>query len=189
MISPEMVKELRTLTGAGIVDCRNALKETQGDVARAAELLRAKGIATAQKKSAREARQGVVETYIHHDGRLGVLVELNSETDFVARTEEFRHLARNLAVQVAGMSPRYVSREEIPAEVVEEQRKMLALEADGNAAAAEKRLEKWFAEVCLIEQPYLRDETKIVRDVITEVIARTGENVVVRRFVRFKVGE
>jgi elongation factor Ts len=189
-ISTEMLKELRTRTGAGIVDCRNALQQAGGDLEKAVEILRAKGLATAEKKAARTAGEGLVETYIHTGGKLGAMVEVNCETDFVARTDEFKRLARDLAMQVAAAAPRYVTRDEIPAEAVEEQRTRLAVDLAGKPAAAlEGRLEKWYGEVVLLDQPFIKDEARRIRDVITEAVARIGENIQVRRFARFKIGD
>jgi elongation factor Ts len=189
-ISTEMLKELRTRTGAGIVDCRNALQQAGGDLEKAVEILRAKGLATAENKAARTAGEGLVETYIHTGGKLGAMVEVNCETDFVARTDEFKRLARDVAMQVAAAAPRYVSREEIPAEAVEEQRTRLAVDLAGKPAAAlEGRLEKWYGEVVLLDQPFIKDEARRIRDVITEAVARIGENIQVRRFARFKIGD
>jgi elongation factor Ts len=189
-ISTEMLKELRQRTGAGIVDCRNALQQAGGDLEKATEILRAKGLATAEKKAARIAGEGLVEAYIHTGGKLGAMVEMNCETDFVARTDEFRRLARDLAMQVAAAAPRYVSREEIPPEAVEEQRARLALDLAGKPAAAlEGRLEKWYGEVALLDQPFIKDEARRIKDVITEAVARIGENIRVRRFARFKIGD
>lgn len=167
-IPASQVMALRAHTGAGVMDCRQALTEAGGDLERAADLLRARGLALAEQKSGRATREGIVEAYIHGGGRLGALVEVNCETDFVARTEDFRHLARELAMQVAAGDPRYVSREEIP----EEQRENPALR-----------------EAILLEQPYIRDERRTVRDLVTETVAKVGENIQIRRFARFKVGE
>jgi elongation factor Ts len=189
-ISTEQLKELRLRTGAGIVDCRNALQQAGGDLEKATEILRAKGLATAEKKAARTAGEGLIEAYIHTGGKLGAMVEINCETDFVARTDEFRRLARDLAMQVAAASPRYVNRDEISAEAVEEQRARLAVDLAGKPAAAlEGRLEKWYAEVVLLDQPFIKDEAKRIKDVITEAVGRIGENIQVRRFARFKIGD
>jgi len=189
-ITPEQIKELRARTGAGIVDCRNALRQAGGDLERAVEILRAKGLATAEKKAGRAATEGLIEAYIHTGGKVGAMVEVNCETDFVARTDEFRRLARDLAMQVTASVPRYVSREEIPADVVEEQRRLFAQELAGKpAAAVEGRLAKWSQDVVLLEQPFIKDESKTVRDVITDAVARVGENIQIRRFARFRIGE
>ncbi len=186
----ELIKELRTRTGAGIVDCRNALIEADGDLERAIEFLRKKGLATAEKKAGRVASEGLVESYIHTGGRVGALVEVNCETDFVARTEEFKRLARDLAMQVTASAPLYATRAEVPPEVVEAQRRLFSSELAGKPpAAVEGRLEKWFQEVVLLDQEFIRDEGKRIRDVIAEVIGKVGENVQVRRFARFKLGD
>ncbi len=189
-ISTELVKELRARTGAGVLDCRTALQEAAGNLDKAVEVLRAKGLATAAKKASRTATEGLVEAYVHTGGRVGALVEINCETDFVARTEEFKRLAHELAMQITATSPQYVSRDAIPPEVVEAQRRQFASELVGKpAAAVDGRLEKWFTDVVLLEQPLIRDESRRVRDLITEMIAKVGENVQVRRFARFKLGE
>jgi len=189
-ISTDLVKELRARTGAGVMDCRAALQQAGGDLDKAVEILRTKGLATAAKKAGRTASEGLVEAYIHTGGRVGALIEVNCETDFVARTEEFRRLTRDLAMQVTASAPKYVSREEIPPEVVAAQRAQFAGELAGKPpAAVDGRLEKWFADVVLAEQPFIKDETRRVRDVITAAIAKLGENVQVRRFARFKLGE
>jgi elongation factor Ts len=189
-ISTEKLKELRSRTGAGIVDCRNALQQAGGDLDKAAEILRAKGLAIAEKKAARTAGEGLIEAYIHTGGKLGAMVEVNCETDFVARTDEFRRLARDLAMQVTAAAPQFVSREEIPEKALEEQRSQIAEELAGRpAAAVDGRLEKWLGEVVLLEQPFIKDEHRRVKDVITEAVARIGENIQVRRFARFRIGE
>ena len=189
-ITTEQIKELRARTGAGIVDCRNALQQAGGDLDKAAEILKAKGLATAQKKAGRAATEGLIEAYIHTGGKVGAMVEVNCETDFVARTDEFRRLSRDLAMQITASAPRYVTREEIPAETVEEQRHLFAADLAGKpAAAVEGKLAKWYQEVVLLEQPFIRDESKTVRDLITEAIARIGENIQVRQFARFRIGE
>jgi len=189
-ITTEQIKELRARTGAGIVDCRNALQQAGGDLDKATEILKAKGLATAQKKAGRAATEGLIEAYIHTGGKVGAMVEVNCETDFVARTDEFRRLSRDLAMQITASAPRYVMREEIPAETVEEQRRLFASDLAGKpAAAVEGKLTKWYQEVVLLEQPFIRDESKTVRDLITEAISRIGENIQVRRFARFRIGE
>jgi elongation factor Ts len=195
MIKPQDVKQLRDQTGAGIMDCKRALEESEGDVDKAVAWLRAKGLSTAAKKAGREAREGVVTSYIHHGGRLGVLLELNCETDFVARTEDFQQLARELAMQVAGLGPLYVGREDVPAEVLDEKRESFSAEAAAEGRPADRvgdivdgKLNKWLESVVLLEQPY-RDTDKKVADLITENVARMGENIRVARFVRMAVGE
>lgn len=184
------IKELRTRTGAGVVDCRNALIETDGDLERAVEFLRKRGLATAEKKAGRVASEGLVESYVHTGGKVGALVEVNCETDFVARTDEFKRLARDLAMQVTASVPLYTTKAEVPADVVEAQRRVFSTELAGKPpAAVEGRLEKWFQEVVLLEQPFIKDDAKRVRDVIIEVVAKVGENIQVRRFARFKLGD
>jgi elongation factor Ts len=198
-ITADKVKELRARTGAGVIDCRNALVEAGGDLEKAQQLLRAKGLAAAAGRSGRVAKEGLVASYIHGEGRLGVLVEVNCETDFVARTQEFKTLARDIAMQIAASEPRYVSREEIPAEVVASERAAYLAQAASEgkpeavaARIADGKLEKFFATVCLLDQPFIRDEgarARTVGDVVKEVIAKTGENIQVRRFARFRLGE
>ncbi len=193
-ITAEAVKELRERTGAGFMDCKRALEETGGDMDKAVALLRDKGLAAAAKKAGRDAREGIVGSYIHH-GRVGVLIEVNCETDFVARTDEFQKLVRDLAVQVAGLAPTYVDIDRIPADVVEAKKSALLADEVVQAkpeAVREKivdgQLRKWYREVCLLEQPF-RDEERTVRDLVIERIATIGENIRVRRFVRFALGE
>jgi len=195
MIKPEDVKQLRDQTGAGIMDCKRALEESEGDVDKAVAWLRAKGLSTAAKKAGREAREGVVTSYIHHGGRLGVLLELNCETDFVARTDDFQLLARELAMQVAGLGPLYVSREDVPAEVLDERRHAFSDEAAAEGRPADRigdivegKLNKWLESVVLLDQPY-RDTDRKVADLITESVAKLGENIRVARFARMAVGE
>ena len=194
-IKPEDVKRLRDQTGAGIMDCKRALEESGGDVDKAILWLREKGLSTAAKKAGREAREGIVQSYIHHGARLGVLLELNCETDFVARTEDFQQLAREIAMQIAGMAPQYVSREDVPADVVEEQKRLFAVDAERDGRPADRvpmivegKLNKWLESVCLLEQPY-RDTDRKVADLITEKVALLGENIRVARFARMAVGE
>jgi len=195
MIKPEDVKRLREQTGAGIMDCKRALEDSAGDYEKAIAWLREKGLSTAAKKSGRAAREGVVTSYIHHGSRLGVLLELNCETDFVARTEDFQQLARDLAIQVAGMAPSYVSREDVPSEIIEEQKRLFAIDAERDGRPADRipmivegKLSKWLESVCLLEQPY-RDTDRKIGELITDKIALLGENIRVARFVRMGVGE
>lgn len=186
----ELVKELRERTGAGIIDCRNALAAAGGDLDKAVEILKAKGLAAAQKKSGRVASEGLIEAYIHMGGKVGAMVEVNCETDFVARTDEFKRLARDLALQVTATAPLYVSREDVPAEVLAAQRAQFAAELAGKPpAAVDGKMEKWVTEVVLLEQPFIKDETKRVADLITETVSKVGEHIKVRRFARFKTGE
>jgi elongation factor Ts len=195
LIKPEDVKRLREQTGAGIMDCKRALEESGGDFERAALALRDRGLASAAKKVGRVAREGVIASYIHHGARLGVLLELNCETDFVARTDDFQRLARELAIQVAGMAPQWVSRDEVPADVLDEQRRGFAAEAERDGRPADRiptivegKLNKWFEQVCLLDQPY-RDTEQRIADLINQRVALLGENIRVARFARFAVGE
>ncbi|MBO8167764.1 MAG: translation elongation factor Ts [Thermoanaerobacteraceae bacterium] len=196
MISAKLVKELRERTGAGMMDCKKALQETDGDIEKAAEYLREKGIAKAEKKAGRIASEGVVESYIHGNGKIGVLVEVNCETDFVAKNEEFKKLARDIAMQIAAAKPEYVKREDVPEEKIEKERQILRAQALNEGKPehivekmVEGRLEKYFKEICLLEQPYIRDPDKTVQELVKEKIAQIGENINVRRFVRFEMGE
>jgi elongation factor Ts len=189
-VSTEMVKTLRARTGAGVMDCRRALQEANGDLDAAAALLRAKGLAAAAKRAGRAATEGVVEAYVHPGSRLGALVEVNCETDFVARTEEFRTLARELAMQVAATAPRYVSKEDIPPEELAQRRAEILHESPGASDdEVGRRLGLWYAEVALLEQPYIRDAGRRVAEVVADAAARTGEDIRVRRFARFRLGE
>ena len=172
-ITTAMVKALREQTGAGIMDCRRALEEADGDAARAEEILRAKGAAAAAKKAGRAANQGIVEPYIHLGGRIGAMVELNCETDFVARNPEFKALARELAMQVAAMNPRFLSADEIPDDLVAEH-------GGDRRRAAE--------ELALLDQPFIRTPSRAVRELVNDAVGKIGENIVVRRFIRFEVG-
>jgi elongation factor Ts len=194
-ITAAAVKQLRELTGAGFMDCKRALEEAGGDVDKAVAALREKGLAAAQKKSGREAREGLVSSYIHPGGRLGVLIEVNCETDFVARTDEFQKLVKDLAMQVAGLAPTYVDADEIPADVLEAKKAELLADPATAGKPAEVRekilqgqLAKWYKDVCLLDQPF-RDEERAVRDLVTEKIATIGENIRVRRFTRYALGE
>jgi len=193
-ISIDMVKELRECTGAGVLDCRNALEEVDGDFDKASELLRKKGLTIAAAKAGREANEGLVEAYIHAGGKLGVLVEINCETDFVARTDDFQELAHDLAMQIAAADPRYVAPEDIPAEVLEQERQWQREQVEGDKPEEimerilEGKLKKFYGEVCLLDQPFIRDGELTVRDLITARIAKLGENIKVRRFARFELG-
>jgi elongation factor Ts len=194
-ISAELVKELRDRTGAGFMDCKKALTEADGDLEKATTILRERGLAAAAKKSSREAREGLVSSYIHTGGRVGVLIEVNCETDFVARTDEFQRLVKDLAVQVAGLAPLYVDRDAIPpAELQARKAELLADESVQKKPESireqivEGQLNKWYAQVCLVDQPF-RDEERTVGDLITDRIATIGENIVVRRFTRYALGE
>ncbi len=195
IVKPADVKRLREQTGAGIMDCKRALEESDGDFALAQAWLREKGVATAARKGGRDAREGIVTSYIHHGSRLGVLLELNCETDFVARTDDFQQLARDLAMQVAGLAPVYVSRDDVPADELAARRQAFADDAEREGRPADRvptivegKLNKWLESVCLLEQPY-RDSDKKIADLITEKIALLGENIRVARFARMAVGE
>jgi elongation factor Ts len=195
-IPASQVKQLREITGAGMMECKKALQESGGDLDRAQEILRERGLAGVEKRKGRVAGDGVVESYIHGEGRIGVLVEINCETDFVARTEEFRELAREVALQVAAQSPRWVSRDEVPEDVVESERKVYA-ERARQLGKPENVLDKivdgmldsFYKETVLLDQPYIREGSKSVDDLVKEVASKVGENVVIRRFVRYQLGE
>jgi len=195
-ITADQVKQLREMTGAGMMECKKALADTGGDLEKAVDALRKSGAAKAEKRSGRTAKEGRVEAYIHPGHRVGVLVEVNCETDFVSRTDEFGELVRNVAMQVAAAGAEFVRREEVPAERVARERDILAAQVEGSgkpAAILEKIIEgklgKFFAEVCLLEQPYIRDDKRTVGDIVQDAAAKTGENIVVRRFSRFRLGQ
>jgi elongation factor Ts len=195
-ISAGLVKELRERTGAGMMDCKKALAESAGDVEKAIEFLRIKGLSKAAKKAERQTSEGLVVSYIHPGNRIGVLVEVNCETDFVARTDEFQSLVRNIAMHIAAASPLGVNRDEIPHELVEKEREVFraqALEEGKPAAVVDKivtgRLEKFYAEAALMDQVYVKDSEKKVRDIVNEAIAKLGENIRVARFARFQLGQ
>jgi elongation factor Ts len=192
----DQVKELREKSGAGMGDCRAALIETQGDMEKAMEWLRKKGVAAAGKRSGKAAKEGKVHAYIHGNGKLGVLVEINCETDFVARTEDFEELVREVGMQIAAMNPLYVKREDVPANVIEKEKEIYKEQMKDSGKPekvvekiAEGKLEKFFTEVCLLEQPYIKDDKKNIETFLKEKIAKLGENLVIKRFVRFVLGE
>ncbi|MGI6778288.1 MAG: translation elongation factor Ts [Acetivibrionales bacterium] len=196
MINASMVKELRERTGAGMMDCKKALTEANGNMDKAIELLREKGLAAAAKKSGRIAAEGMVDAYIHGDGRIGVLVEVNIETDFAAKNEDFRAFVKDIAMQIAASKPEYVSREEVPAEVVEKEKEILKAQAlnEGKPEKVvdkmvEGRIEKFYKEICLLDQPFIKDPDKTVQQLLTEKISTIGENIKIRRFVRYERGE
>ena len=196
MIKAETVKELRERTGAGMMDCKKALTETGGDMEKAIDFLREKGLAAAAKKAGRIAAEGIVEAYIHGGGRIGVLVEVNCETDFVGKTDEFKELCRDIAMQIAASSPEFVSKEDVPQEAIDHEKEILRAQAlnEGKPEKivdkmVEGRIEKYYKEVCLLEQPFIKDPDKTVSQLVTEKIAKIGEIISVRRFVRFQVGE
>ena len=195
-ITADQVKQLREMTGAGMMECKKALAETGGDLEQAVHELRKRGIVRAATRSERTAQEGRVEAYIHPGNRVGVLVEVNSETDFVARTTEFEALTRDIAMQVAAAGAEYVGREEVPAERIAREREVLMAQVEGQgkpAAILEKivegKLNRFFSEVCLLDQPYIKDDKKTVGDLVRELAAKTGENIVVRRFSRFRLGQ
>jgi elongation factor Ts len=195
-ITADIVKELRTKTGAGMMDCKKALTEANGSIERAIEILRERGLSQAAKKAGREASEGVIETYVHANGRIGVLLEVNCETDFVARNQEFRAMVHEIALQVAAGRPRYVRREEVPQDIVAAESRIFEAQAANEGKPAQiaqrivqGRLEKFYQETCLLEQVYIKDDKKRVQDLVTEMIAKLGENIQVRRFARFEVGE
>ena len=202
-ITASMVKELREKTGAGMMDCKKVLSEADGNIEKAVELLREKGLAGAEKKAGRLASEGIVETYIH-GGKIAAIVEINSETDFVAKNEEFKDFAKDIAMQVVASNPKYVSREEVPAEEVEKEKEVLIHQAlnendgknipeDKAKMIAEKKVEgrinKFYSQICLLEQPFIKDPNKTVEQLLTDLIAKIGENIKIRRFARFEVGE
>jgi elongation factor Ts len=195
-ISANVVKELRERTGAGMMDCKKALEETSGDFDKAVNLLREKGIAVAAKRESKAATEGVIGSYIHTGGQIGVMVELNCETSFVAKTDEFQELARDIAMQVAWGEPQYITRSEVPAEVIAQEHEVnrqWAINEGKPEAALEKivagRIEKFYSQVCLLDQAFIRNEDMTVGDVISEVMGKLGEKMVIRRFSRFRVGE
>jgi len=198
-IRAEAVKELREKTGAGFMDCKKALAEAAGDLDQAVRWLREKGLAAAAKKAGRATSEGSIGTYLHAGGRIGVLVEVNCETDFVAKTPDFQTLVKELAMQVAAASPalpRYVRREEVPAEVIEAEREIYRAQARSSGKPdkviekiVDGKIDKFLSDICLLEQPFIRDPEKTVKDMVSEAIAKLGENIHVRRFARFQLGE
>lgn len=195
-VSMEKIKELRERTQAGFMDCKKALQETGGDMEKAITYLREKGLAAAAKKAGRVAAEGIIDAYIHLGGRIGVLIEVNCETDFVAKTDPFRELVRDLAMQVAAARPQYVAREDVPASVIESERAIYTVTARNEgkpeqvlAKIVDGRMEKFFKEACLMEQPFIKDPDRTVQQLVKEKIATLGENISVRRFVRFERGE
>lgn len=196
VVTAAMVKELRERTGAGMMDCKKALVECDGDMEKAIDELRTKGLAKAAKKAGRVASEGMVISYIHGGGRIGVLVEVNCETDFVAKNEDFKQLAYDIAMQIAASNPEYITREEVPEDVINREKEVLkaqALEEGKPEKVIEKmvegRIDKYFKERCLMEQPFIKDTDKSVQELVHEKIARMGENISVRRFARYELGE
>jgi len=195
-ISMELVKDLRQRTGAGVMDCRTALQEAKGNIEGAIDYLRKKGLATAAKKAGRIATDGLVSSYIHAGGKIGVLVEINCETDFVARTDDFQTFVKNIAMQIAAANPQYIRREEVPPDVLEKERQIYrtqALDSGKPEKVIDKivdgKLERFYSEFCLLEQTYIKDSDQTVREVLEAMIAKIGENISIRRFARFQLGE
>jgi elongation factor Ts len=195
-ISAEMVRDLRQRTGIGVMECKEALRESQGNLEKAIEILRKKGHARAQAKAAREATEGIIGSYVHMNSRIGVLVELNCESDFVARNAEFQELAKEIAMQVAASRPKYVSSDEVPAEILEEEKGIIRAQLGDMKKPPEimekiiqGKIGKYFEEVCLLDQPYIRDDKLKVRDLVTQAVAKIGENIKVGRFARFEIGQ
>lgn len=195
-ISASAVKELREKTGAGMMECKKALEACNGDMEKAIVYLRERGISVAQKKSSRTANEGLITSYIHSGGKIGVLVEINCETDFVARNEEFKDFSKDIAMQIAAVKPLYVKREDVPQDVVNKEKEIYATQAKATGKPdkviekiVEGKLEKFYEEVCLLEQPFIKDSNIKVKDLLTQLIAKIGENIQIKRFVRFQVGE
>ncbi|QRF23696.1 translation elongation factor Ts [Alicyclobacillus sp. TC] len=195
-VTASMVKELREKTGAGMMDCKRALAEADGDMERAMEVLRERGLASAAKKTGRVAAEGLVEAYIHGGGRIGVLVEVNCETDFVAKNEDFRQLVRDIAMHIAASNPLYVRRDEVSSEFIEKEREILRAQTLNEGKPenivdkiVDGRIEKYLKEICLLDQPFVKDPDKTVEMLVREKIAQIGENISIRRFTRFVVGE
>lgn len=195
-ITAEMVKQLRERTGVGPMDCKKALQDFDGDMEKAANFLREKGLAKAVKKAGRAANEGVIQGYMHHNGRIGVMVEVNCETDFVANTEAFKNFSKDVALHIANLAPRYIRREEVPQSVIDEEtevqrRRAIEEGKPENMASkiAEGRMGKFFEEIVLLEQPFIRDDKVTIEELRKQVVAEVGENVVIRRFARFELGE
>ena len=194
-ISASTVKELRERTGAGMMDCKKALVETNGDIEKAIDLLREKGLSQAAKKSSRIASEGIVDSYIH-GGRIGVLVEVNSETDFVAKTDEFKQFVKDIAMQIAASNPKYISREEVPQDEIAREREVLTQQAKNEGKPdhiiekmVEGRIVKFYEQICLLDQSFIKDPDMKIQDLLNEKISKIGENLKIRRFVRYEVGE
>jgi len=199
-VTAAMIKDLRERTGAGMADCKKALTEVAGDVDKAIDWLRAKGLSKAAKKAGREATEGAVVSYIHQNGRIGVLVEINCETDFVARNEDFVAFTKDVAMQIAAMAPQFVRKEEVPADAVEAEKAVLIAKAKEDpkmagkpdamlAKITEGQVTKWMKEICLLDQPFVKDDSKTIDQLLQALIAKIGENIKIRRFVRFELGE
>jgi elongation factor Ts len=195
-ISAAMVKQLREKTGAGMMDCKNALSEVNGDIEKAIELLRKKGLATAQKRAGRALSEGIIQSYIHMNGRLGVLVEVNCETDFVAKNEDFQEFAKNIAMHIAASNPLGITPEDVSEEIIEKEKEIYRAQAldmgkpeNVTDKIVEGKLNKFYQESCLLNQPYVRDTDMSVADLLNGLIARIGENISIKRFVRYQIGE
>ncbi|HZJ71555.1 MAG TPA: translation elongation factor Ts [Planctomycetota bacterium] len=193
-ITSDQVRELRDRSGAPMMDCKRALDETAGDMGAAAEWLRKKGIASAAKRAGRTTNEGLIHAYVHHNGRVGVLLEVNCESDFVAKTERFKTFCNDVALHIASMAPRYLSREQVPAEVVEKEREILRAQVDPKKPKEiqdkilEGKIQSFYGEVCLLDQPFVKDGSKTIEQVRAEAVGVIGENIVIRRFVRFDLG-
>ncbi len=194
-VSADLVKKLREKTGAGMMDCKRALQKAQGDMDKAVDYLREQGVARASKKASRIAKEGIIHSYIHPGDKLGVLVEINCETDFVARTEDFKLLAKDIAMQIAATNPLVVIRSDLDPELLEKEKEIYRTQAINEKKPekiieriVEGKLEKYFQEVCLLEQPFVKDQDRAVKDRINETVAKLGENITVKRFIRFRLG-
>ncbi|MBN3032881.1 MAG: translation elongation factor Ts [Candidatus Saganbacteria bacterium] len=195
-ITVEMIKELREKMGCGMMECKSALTEAKGNFEEAIDILRKKGLAAIARRAGRAAAEGVVDSYIHIGGKIGVLLEVNCETDFVARSADFQAFTKDLCLQIAAANPQYVSRDEVPDGIIEHEKEIIATQAKGEgkpekalAKIIEGRLEKFYSEVCLLDQLFIRDQKKVVKDLLGELSAKIGENVVIRRFTRYQLGE
>ena len=193
VVTAKMVAELREKTGAGLLDCKKALEESKGNLEQAETILRKKGVASAAKKAGRSTSDGLIESYIHVGGKVGVLVEINCETDFVAKTDDFKAFCRDVCLQIAAANPSYVRREDVPEAELAKERDIAAAQVQGKPPAAvqkivEGKLEKYYSQVCLLDQPFVKNPDKMIKDVLTELIAKMGENMQIRRFVRFQLG-
>ncbi len=193
-ITAKQVGELRGQTGAGLMDCKNALVDSDGDIEKAVTILRKKGVASALKKSGRETSEGLVESYIHLGGKVGVLIEVNCETDFVAKTDDFKSFVKDLCLHIAASSPVCVGRDQVPAELIEKEREIAVSQAEGKPPAAvqkiiEGKLNKYYSTVCMLDQPFVKDGEKTIQDLLNEKISKLGENMKINRFTRFQIGE
>lgn len=193
-ITAQLVNDLRKQTGVSLLECKKALVESNGDLEEALTILKKKGMASAAKKADREASEGTIQCYIHMGGRVGVMLELNCETDFVAKNDEFKQLAKDLCMHIAASSPLYVKREDVPAELVDKEKDVASAQTEGKPQAAAEgiikgKLDKWFKTICLMEQDYVKDQSQTVQDILTQAISKMGENMMVSRFERYQIGE